>query len=187
MTGIATTNPSLGAADVVYGGAGDDSILGGNGSDWLYGGNSLGSLATPFAAALGAVATSADTFGTGKFGVLQGVPVAGSDRDLILGDNGAILWTAGLVRDLLQTADPTAATGAADTIEGDEDADVIAAGIGSDIVDAGEGNNAVLGDNGFVDWMRQATAPAPCSLESSRRSRPSVVQTRSPPARATTS
>ena len=87
-----------------------------------------------------------------RFGVLQAVPIAGTDRDLIIGDNGQILWTTGLARDLFQTSDTTAATGAADTIEGNEDADVIAAGVGGDIVDAGEGNNVVFGDHGLVDW-----------------------------------
>ena len=152
VIGITTTNTSLGVADVVYGGAGDDNILGGNGADWLYGGNSSGALAAPFAAQLVAVSVSSTTVSAARFGVLQAVPIAVADRDLIIGDNGQILWTTGLARDLFQTSDTTAATGAADTIEGNEDADVIAGGVGGDTVDAGEGDNVVFGDHGLVDW-----------------------------------
>ena len=158
VVAITTTNPSLGAADAIYGGAGDDAILGGNGGDWLYGGNSTGPLATPFATQLVAVATSAATFGGGKFGVLRGVAITTTDRDLILGDNGRILWTTAFARELLETSDTADSTGAADVIEGNEDADVIAAGIGGDTVDAGAGNDVVVGDHARLEYQAASGA-----------------------------
>ena len=60
---------ALGGDDTIYGNAGSDLILGGCGSDTIYGGNS----------------------------VAANSPVAGSDADIIVGDNGSLLtasWTA---------------------------------------------------------------------------------------------
>ena len=107
----------LGGDDTIYGNAGSDFILGGFGSDTIYGGNSVAAHS----------------------------PVAGSDTDLIIGDNGSLLtveWvTTGLTVATTETTDTSAATGGTDTIEGNEGDDLILGGVGGDTIHGDDGDD----------------------------------------------
>src|SRR6185503_17464047 len=74
-----TVQSTVGAADLLYGNAGNDVILGGLGGDYIYGGNSTGPLPSTFASSLIAVGASNATVVANKFGVLQNVAVTGAD------------------------------------------------------------------------------------------------------------
>ncbi|MHC4618339.1 MAG: hypothetical protein ACYTEQ_11370 [Planctomycetota bacterium] len=114
-----STNPEIGAADTIEGNAGADIIIGGNNGDFLYGDDTSSS------------AGSAD------------------GRDIIIGDNGEILLTNGVIAQI-RTTDTTNDTGGADIICGNYDEDIILGGLNGspDVLEGDEGDNVLLGDNG---------------------------------------
>ncbi|PZM83981.1 MAG: hypothetical protein DKM50_00760, partial [Candidatus Margulisiibacteriota bacterium] len=101
-------------------------ILGGAGADQLYGGNSSASAA-----------------------------VIGTDKDIILGDNGKVTDITSLdpvrIR-RIETSDTLATTGGADTIEGNEDKDLIYGGVGADQIKGNDGNDVIFGDCGVANY-----------------------------------
>ena len=84
-------------------------------------------------------------------------PVAGSDTDLIIGDNGNLLtvgWaTTGLTVATTETTDTSAATGGIDTIEGNEGDDLILGGVGGDTIHGDDGDDMIVGDNGTLTTL----------------------------------
>ena len=85
---------------------------------------------------------------------------AGSDDDLVLGDNGTLDYASadgdGSDIDVVTSLDP--AIGGADTIFAGTGDDIVIAGTDRDSVDAGEGNDVVIGDSGRIT---AATVDAP--------------------------
>ncbi|MBR9911354.1 MAG: hypothetical protein GYB33_13485, partial [Gammaproteobacteria bacterium] len=73
----------------------------------------------------------------------------GDSTDFILGDNGEMTWSDGLLVSIV--SQNTAAGGTDDIDLGDGDKTVIA-GMGSDFVDAADGLHRVIGDNGRLDY-----------------------------------
>jgi len=74
----------------------------------------------------------------------------GSDRDVILGDNGRVYRNAGHVVTKVETASP--AVGGADTIRARGGDDLVLGGADGDFIYGGEGRDVLLGDNGFVTY-----------------------------------
>ncbi len=73
----------------------------------------------------------------------------GSGNDLVVGDNGAIDWAAGLLR--ARTTDPQ--FGAGDIIDIGDGGDGVLGGAGGDIITDADGNKIVIGDNGQIMWV----------------------------------
>jgi len=118
----------LGGADIISGNAGNDTIMGGSGADVIYGDDA-----------------------TAAAGILDGA-------DTLLGDNGEIILSGGMVA-LIHTTDTSEATGGADTIKGNAAADIIIGGVNGDVLygDASipgvvDGDDVILGDNGELDF-----------------------------------
>jgi Ca2+-binding RTX toxin-like protein len=135
--------------DIIYGDNGNDYLFGGWGNDFLFGGHGK------------AVDLTADP--GEEVGAARGVTDAGaSDNDIILGDNGEILF-AGYssehpdnfgIKELIRTTDSADDTGGHEYVEGQLGNDVIFGGVnGSDDVLFGNaGDDVILGDNGELDF-----------------------------------
>jgi Ca2+-binding RTX toxin-like protein len=98
---------------------------------------------------------SEDDIAIGGFGadVIRG----SAGNDLLLGDNGRVANRLG-VRDYAETTDIMASTGDADDIDGGSENDVVLAGAGADVVRGGTGDDILVGDNGRLEWLRDADA-----------------------------
>jgi Ca2+-binding RTX toxin-like protein len=130
--------------DIIYGDNGNDYIFGGRGDDFLFGGHGK-------------------TVTGGVVGAYRGpTDEAASDNDIILGDNGEILFAPYSVehpenfgiKTLIRTTDTANDTGGHDYVEGELGADVIFGGVNGsvDILHGNEGNDVILGDNGELDF-----------------------------------
>ncbi len=113
------------ADDTITGDAGGDIILGGLGADLIRGDHSL--------------ATDSDEDGA----------------DVILGDNGEVVWGQGGFDNYVRTIAFTHDTddeerGASDTISGNTGNDLILGGTGGDLILGGTQDDTVLGDHGFA-------------------------------------
>ena len=121
----------LGAADVITGNARADWIVGGYGGDLIHGNNE------------GDDETALD------------------GADVVLGDNGQILLSAGAFS-AIRSFDPAEPLFAADdTITGDAGGDILVGGLGADLIrgdhtlgtdSAEDGGDVILGDNGELVW-----------------------------------
>ncbi|MEW6155801.1 MAG: hypothetical protein AB1813_00100 [Verrucomicrobiota bacterium] len=170
QTGVAlysliTSSSGLGGTDTINGGDGDDFILGGFALDTISGGsgrdlligdeasidfNSSGQL--DFVATIGANGSGELLNGDNGDDVLVGgvgsdTLNGGSDHDLILGDNGSLDYTNGV---LVSATSETGNGGALDFIYGESGDDRILAGDGVDVLWAGSGHDIVFGDNGRI-------------------------------------
>ena len=162
---VATTDPSIGASDLITGGGGNDVILGGSGGDTITGGSGndaiLGddgrvTLSGGVPAAIASIDTrfgGDDTIvgGSGKDEIVGGFgndKITGGDLGgAILGDDGSILLSGGL---LVSAVSTDTRSGGDDTITGGKGDVAIIGGFGNDRITGGAGNDAIIGDNGKV-------------------------------------
>ncbi|MFA5124041.1 FG-GAP-like repeat-containing protein, partial [Zavarzinia sp.] len=171
-----STDPILGADDVilvgdgdniVVGGFGSDTITSGSGTDILLGDNGAVTYTPLTTQLLQAVSTDAVngtggndiiTAGEGDNLLLAGVGddtvTAGTGADLVMGDNGQIDWTASGVYDSFQTTDPT--LGGNDDIRVGDGDNIVLGGFGSDVIETGVGTDLIIGDNGLFDFTEVA-------------------------------
>jgi Ca2+-binding RTX toxin-like protein len=90
----------------------------------------------------------ADNIILGGFG--QDTITLNSGTNVVLGDNGAVLRTGGVVTRVF-TTDADAATGGVDHVTSLGGQNIILGGVAGDVLDAPVGSNIVLGDNGEVN------------------------------------
>ena len=101
---------------------GDDTILGGDGSNVVIGG-----------------------FGSDEI-------TTGVDDDVVIGDNGEALYTAGVLSGQIRSTDTDGATGGGDVIDANAGNNVVLGGVGADTVTVLEGSDVILGDNGGAEF-----------------------------------
>ncbi len=120
---IQTTHHGTGGVDTISGNEGIDIVMGGNDGDMLYGD---------------------DVSGTA--GVADG-------GDIIIGDNGEVVYQQGVIAQI-RTTDNVETTGGADTIKGNYGDDIIFGGVNGspDIIEGNTGDDVILGDNGELDF-----------------------------------
>ncbi|HEV8604724.1 MAG TPA: calcium-binding protein [Tepidisphaeraceae bacterium] len=117
-TVAATVTPfDLGGNDTTFGNNGDDIEFGGPGNDAMHGGHGTG-------------------FST-----------AGSDKDVMVGDNGEVDFVGGKIT-VIKTTDPTNNDGGVDDMGGDEDRDVILGGVKGDNLNGNLNQDVIVGDEG---------------------------------------
>ena len=152
--------------DVVIGGKGNETIHGGAGNDVILGDNgTVGrGFAWPAADAYYDITTSYDEHNgvdtvSGEAGddiILGGslgdaLLSGGTEKDIILGDNGVIQRSAALVVLRIESQENDLLGGDETRIDGGYHDDIILGGIGSDVlITGGLGNDVILGDNGVV-------------------------------------
>ncbi|MDA1272780.1 MAG: hypothetical protein O2960_01835, partial [Verrucomicrobia bacterium] len=161
---VTTTFNDTGANDTINSGDGDDTIIGGFGSDIINGGagndDILGDNGVlDYTGGVLTLITTADP-SNGSGDIIDGADgndtiiggtgadqiTGGADTNIILGDQGVILFAATGERVEVRTTDH--AFGADDLINSGTGDDVILGGSGSDPIQAGGGDDIVLGDNG---------------------------------------
>jgi len=108
-----------GGVDIISGNAGADIIMGGTAGDTLYGDDSTGSAGT-----------------------------ADGD-DVLIGDNGEVVYTDGVIAKI-RTTDAVEGTGGADNITGNVGDDLVLAGVNGspDVISGSDDVDIMLGDNG---------------------------------------
>ena len=163
LASLATTAPTAGGKDKIYGGADDDIIYGGTSDDLITGDDGLDILVGDFGmASPGSQVLNIDTRLGGNDTISGGsgddVAIGGPGKDLIngddgddvlLGDSGSVHFV-GLARFGMQSLDP--AIGDRDTIHGGAGDDVIMGGAQDDLITGDTGDDVVLGDTGWVDF-----------------------------------
>jgi len=130
--------------DVIYGDNGNDYIFGGRGSDFLFGGHGK--------------VVDVDTETVGAF--RGATDAAASDNDIIVGDNGEMLFADDSIAEnfgvleLVRTTDESDDTGGHEYAEGEIGEDVIFGGVNGsvDVLLGNTGSDVILGDNGELDW-----------------------------------
>ena len=133
--------------DTIYGDNGNDVIIGGQGED---GGDNEDTNV------LGVKFMLAGGHGPGRGDTDPEV----TDDDIILGDNGELLYADGSIfanfgrLELIRTTDASDATGGADTAYGEIGDDIILGGVNGsiDVLHGSVGNDVILGDNGELDF-----------------------------------
>jgi Ca2+-binding RTX toxin-like protein len=165
----AVTTDTLGGADIITLGDGNNLVIGGAGADTIttgYGNDTLlgdfGQADWTSAAVLTQMQTSDAAFGgndsilagNGNNVVLGGYGAdsitGGAGNNLVIGDNGIAMLTGGIVTSV-NTTDSTTTTGGGDVLSFGLGAHTIMGGVGADnISGAGGGNSVVLGDDGVV-------------------------------------
>ncbi|WP_419904389.1 hypothetical protein [Kiloniella sp.] len=79
-----------------------------------------------------------------------------SDDDIIVGDDGRVVYDAGVLDEISTTKYPAspdpADTGGADFVEGSIGDDIIFGGFGDDILTGATGEDIIVGDQGVVDY-----------------------------------
>ncbi|OGU15129.1 MAG: hypothetical protein A2076_15705, partial [Geobacteraceae bacterium GWC2_53_11] len=88
-----------------------------------------------------------------------------TSSNVVLGDNGQLLYTATGVLQAASTTDTATATGGDDNITLGDGNNLVLGGMGNDIIKSGNGTNTLLGDNGTVTydttgtaWLKNATS-----------------------------
>jgi len=116
---LQTTALGVGGSDTISGNAGTDIIMGGAAGDTIYGDDDASS---------------------------AGVEDLG---DFILGDNGEVIYSGGVLAQV-RTTDTTESTGGADTIFGNQGNDLILGGVNGspDVIHGNEGADIIVGDDG---------------------------------------
>lgn len=115
----ATVTPDKGGNDSLFGNNGNDLAFGGAGQDKIHGGH-----------------------GTG-------VATKGSDKDILIGDNGEVDFTNGKRTAVFTTNE---GVGGSDVIDGNEDDDIALGGAAGDTITGNAGNDVLIGDEGRVEF-----------------------------------
>ncbi|WP_188859657.1 LEPR-XLL domain-containing protein [Marinobacterium nitratireducens] len=148
-------DPDISYRDTLYGDNGNDIIIGGRGSD----GDDNGDDPTLNIPSLGIGFMLTGGHGPGRGATDPEV----SDADIIIGDNGELVYVGPSDENFgqlayIQTTDTSNATGGADTAFGEEDNDIILGGVNGsvDVLSGSTGEDVILGDNGLIhfyyDW-----------------------------------
>jgi Ca2+-binding RTX toxin-like protein len=114
--------PVDGDVDDISGGEADDTILGGDAGDNIWGDDSL-----------------------------TGTPTGDPGEDIIVGDQGKLVYVNGLV-DTIEATDTQLSDGGNDTIEGNQLRDIIIGGVAGDILDGATGDDVIIGDEGILKF-----------------------------------
>ncbi|UCE72957.1 MAG: DUF4347 domain-containing protein [Methanomassiliicoccales archaeon] len=114
--------PAPGGTDEISGGEGNDTVLGGGADDTIYGDNTL----------------------TGNSSSPPG-------EDILLGDQGELVFENGLIARIETTAKDSA-DGGVDTIQGNEENDVIIGGVAGDNLDGNTEDDIIIGDEGLMRY-----------------------------------
>src|SRR5205823_13487797 len=77
-------------------------------------------------------------------------PGASDAADVIIGDQGQVLYTAAGLLQTVQSTDTAAADGGEDAIHGNDGNDLILGGVDVDSVWGDAGNDIVIGDDGVM-------------------------------------
>ncbi|MEH6585177.1 MAG: LEPR-XLL domain-containing protein [Halioglobus sp.] len=162
IASVFTDDPGGTYRDTLYGDNGDDIIIGGRGSD---GDNNGGDLT------LNIPSLSIGFILTGGHGPGRGATDdAVSDEDIIIGDNGELIYADDTVAEnfgklaYIQTTDVEDGTGGADTAYGELGDDIILGGVNGsvDVLNGSLGEDVILGDNGIIhfsyDWESESFA-----------------------------
>jgi Ca2+-binding RTX toxin-like protein len=88
--------------------------------------------------------------GMGNDQVNQGAAAVSSGADIVVGDNGAVIWDES--GQILQIASTLPDLGGDDLINVGDGDNIILGGVGDDVATAGSGLDIALGDNGTVNW-----------------------------------
>ncbi len=162
---IQTTDPGIGNNDMIEGNDGDDIIFGGTANDDIWGnagddvilgdngritmsGGAIELIETTDPAIGGSDTIEGNDGADIILGGAEGDDIWGhANDDVILGDNGYIMLSSGVI-DLIETTDP--ATGGSDTIEGNDGEDIILGGAADDDIWGNAGDDIILGDNGRI-------------------------------------
>ncbi|MHA1215846.1 MAG: hypothetical protein ACTSPX_00790, partial [Candidatus Thorarchaeota archaeon] len=80
-----------------------------------------------------------------------------SEADILIGDQGEIVYEDGLVTDIAST-DTQDSHGDVDTISGGSDDDIVIGGVAGDILSGNDGNDVLLGDEGALKYNRPASS-----------------------------
>ena len=165
IANIHTTDPQIGAADVIKTGSGDDTILGGTGADSITAGDGDNRIAGDFGKLVykaGVLASFTSTFvqyggsdaitaGSGADYIIGGVGGdqihAGDGKNIVAGDNARITFLGGTASDVLSTSTNL---GGADLIVSGTGSSILIGGAGGDSIRGGTGDDVILGDNGHV-------------------------------------
>jgi Ca2+-binding RTX toxin-like protein len=181
-----STNPDAGGNDTLTGGSGNDVLIGGAGNDVLNGGagNDVlmgdggeivwGANIVQVVESIDPLSGGDDTIdaGGGDNAVIGGfgndtISASGgaTNTNVVLGDNGELLYDANGVLQTARTIDTTIATGGDDTITLGDGDNLVLGGMGSDTIKVGNGSNTLLGDNGTITydttgtaWLKNATS-----------------------------
>lgn len=114
--------PAPGGVDDLSGGEADDIIIGGKEGDNIWGDDTLG-----------------------------GSPSGDPGEDIVIGDQGKLVFANGLVV-TIEATDEAATDGGADTIEGNEERDILIGGVAGDIIDGATGDDIMVGDEGLLEY-----------------------------------
>jgi len=177
---VTSTMTTLGGDDKITAGNGINTVLGGFGTDTVAAGNGTnvilgdsGEITYRAADTLQSITSTAVdqggddtvTAGDGSNTVLGGFGVdtvnaglGAVSSNVILGDNGELLYDASGVLQTASTTDTTSATGGDDVVTLGNGDNLVLGGMGDDTAKVGDGNNTILGDNGTVAY--ETTGPA---------------------------
>ena len=169
----ATIFSDFGAADMIYGGVGNDNIFGGAATDTLYGGPQsdvilgdfgrielgVGRTRNNMASSSFEMGSPDSIFGDGGNDVMAGG--AGSDTawgdagdDVLIGDHGSASWVDGA----LSSARTTGLNfGWDDLLMGETGNDALLGGEGDDVLLAGVGRDYLMGDHGSFNFFSNGT------------------------------
>ncbi|HAM72131.1 MAG TPA: hypothetical protein DCM86_10855, partial [Verrucomicrobiales bacterium] len=165
-----TRETTLGGADAIDAGNGDNLVFGGLGGDRIATGSGRDLVvgdygnATYLGRVLALIQSTDPTVGGDDIiesgdgsdivlgGIGSDVVRSGTDfrNDILLGDNGRVTFTPSGALVLVETFSPE--LGGDDLVYGSGGNDLILGGFGADEVHAGAGNDMVLGDNGFIQF-----------------------------------
>jgi Ca2+-binding RTX toxin-like protein len=152
-TGAGDTITSLGGVNVILGGLGDDRIDAASGTNVVLGDNGAvdvdGDVVTTEPAIGGAdvILGGADNVILG--GAAGDQITLGGGTNTVLGDNGVVRRTAGVVT-RVETGDVDGTTGGPDTITSLGGVNIVLGGAFADVLAAPAGTTIMLGDNGEV-------------------------------------
>ncbi|MDD5049799.1 MAG: hypothetical protein PHH09_12815 [Methanoregulaceae archaeon] len=138
--------------DVVTAGAGDDVLLGDSGVANF---DSAGVLTDASSTAMDQGGDDTIDTGNGDSYVIGGygtdTVTGGIDNDMVIGDNGSVELTAGVVT-FIESTDLDDSTGSSDVIDVGDGENKVIGGVGSDTVTGGDDSDYVLGDHGSMTF-----------------------------------
>ncbi|MGB1191406.1 MAG: beta strand repeat-containing protein, partial [Pseudomonadales bacterium] len=162
---VTATDLTNGAGDIIKAGDGDNIIVGATGNDVIESGvdNDTilgdGGVALYNAGVLVSLSSDAAEVGDDTITVANGNNViaggAGVDAitttdgvDIVLGDNGQLVWSATGIIESVTATDLT--NGAGDIIKAGDGDNIIVGATGNDVIESGVDNDTILGDGGVA-------------------------------------